>query len=63
MKNMENLRAVVELHKNVGLKLNVAKCNVFQEEVEYLGHRVGKHGIQMVDRFIQRIKEWPIPTT
>ena len=60
---MENLRAVVELHKNVGLKLNVAKCNVFQEEVEYLGHRVGKHGIQMVDHFIPRIKKWPISTT
>ena len=61
--HLNNLRKVVELHKSVGLKLNIPKCDLFKSEVEYLGHKVGEQGIRMVDRFVQRIRDWPIPTT
>ena len=31
--------------------------------MEYLGHRIHKGGISMVPKYLQKIKEWPVPKT
>ena len=58
-----NLRRVLELHSQVGLKLNLKKCDICTSDVEYLGHRVTDQGIRMLDSYIERIENWPVPET
>ena len=61
--HINHLRLVLELHANVGLKLNMKKCSIVMTEVDYLGHKIGPNGISMMDKFIQKIQDWPTPTT
>ena len=61
--HLEQLRKVLEVHKQFGMKLKVSKCKVLQEEVEYLGHLVSQEGIQMVPSYVQKILDWPLPQT
>ena len=61
--HVEHLRQVVMLHVNVGMKLNLQKCDIFKEEVQYLGHLVSADGIRMIPSYVQRIMEWPLPET
>ena len=61
--HIDHLRQVVALHKQCGLRLNLAKCHVVQEEVEYLGHLVSEHGVKMIPSYVERILEWTLPTT
>ena len=59
--HMLHLRQVLELHANVGMKINLAKCTIFSRKVEYLGHVVSRKGIGMIDSYVQRVLEWPRP--
>ena len=45
------------------MKLKLKKCKVLQTEVEYLGHLVSEEGICMIPGYVQRILEWPLPST
>jgi hypothetical protein len=45
-----------------GLKLQPAKCQLFQREIEYLGHMVSAKGIAPVPGYVQVVKDWPMPT-
>ncbi len=61
--HIEHLRHIVMLHVDVGMKLNLQKCNIFQTEVQYLGHLVSAEGIRMIPSYVQRIMDWPLPKT
>jgi hypothetical protein len=61
--HMGHLREVVELHTNVGMKLNLNKSELARESVIYLGHKVSKDGIGMVPEYVEKIKSWPKPET
>ncbi len=61
--HIEQLRNVLEVHKEFGMKLKLSKCKVLQTQVEYLGHLVSEEGIQMVPSYVKRILEWPLPRT
>ena len=37
------------------------KCNLFKEEVLFLGHVVGKDGFHVNPSLVQDVKMWPIP--
>ena len=39
------------------------KCDLFRNQVKYLGHAVGSEGIAVDDDKIQRIRDWPVPRT
>ena len=58
-----HLENILKMHLEVGLKLNLAKCHLFQTKVTYLGHMVSKEGIEMIPEYVQKIKDWPTPTT
>ena len=45
------------------LKLNIAKCEFFQEHLEYLGYRIGKDGVRPGTDKAQTIKDAPPPRT
>jgi len=42
-----------------GFLLKAKKCELFQESVEYLGHRVSKEGISMCKNKLDKIQHWP----
>ena len=61
--HISHLRQIVKLHVSVGMKLNLRKCNIFQTEVQYLGHLVSADGIRMIPSYVERILDWPLPKT
>ncbi len=61
--HLRNLDLVLAAHVKAGLKLQPEKCQLFQEEIEYLGHLVSKKGISPVPSYVQIVKEWPLPQT
>ena len=44
------------------LKLKPSKCELFWQELTYLGHVVSKQGIQTDPKKVEAIHKWPIPT-
>ena len=56
------LRAVFEKLKKAELKLKPSKCEVFKQELTYLGHVVSKSGIQTDPKKVEAIHKWPVPT-
>ena len=57
------LDRVLHAHKKAGLKLQPAKCQLFQAQIDYLGHTVSKEGIAPMKAYIEVVKNWPLPTT
>ena len=60
-----NVCTEIERH---GLKLNPAKCNLVQPNIEYLGFIVGclgseRYGYEPLPAKIRAIREYPLPTT
>lgn len=56
------LRLVLERLAKYNVKANVSKCLFFQEELEYLGHRITKFGVQPVPGKLRAIVEARAPT-
>ncbi len=61
--HVANLTRILQVHRQAGLKLQPSKCQLFREEVEYLGHLVSAHGVKPVPTYLKVIKDWPMPTT
>lgn len=58
---MEDLRAVLQRFQQYNLKLGMDKCKFACEEVNFLGHRVSRKGIQPTEDKVLAIKNWPVP--
>ena len=61
--HLVRLRAVFEKLKKAELKLKPSKCEIFKQELTYLGHVVSKNGIQTDSKKAEAIWKWPVPTT
>ncbi len=61
--HMRHLARVLLAHRKAGLKLQPAKCHLFQDQVEYLGHLVGASGVGPVPSYVQAVQDWPLPKT
>ena len=57
------LRLVFLAHREAGIKLNADKTSLFRTEVEYLGHVINTDGIKLMPSYVQKIVDWPLPTT
>jgi len=55
--HVEHLREVFAALRGAGVSLKAKKCHLFQEEVEYLSHIVGRGQLQVQDKNIRRLKE------
>ncbi len=60
--HIDRLERVFQRFSKHGLKLNGAKCNLFQKRVAYLGHIVSEDGVAVDPDKIARIRDWPTPT-
>ena len=61
--HVERLDEVLGRLGKVGLKLKPSKCSLFQSEVSYLGHVVSERGIKPDPEKVDRVHEWPTPTS
>ena len=46
-----------------GVKVKTTKCEWFQEEVEFLGHKVSASGLKKSDKYIEKVLHFPRPRT
>ena len=59
---LANLVEVLARFRQYGLKLKPRKCELFTQEVKFLGRKVNPSGIQVTDDHVKAVLEWPIPT-
>ena len=60
--HIEKLEAVVFRRlQDHGLKLKPSKCELFRNQVVYLGHVVSSEGIHTDPSKIEAVKSWPVP--
>ena len=59
----EHLRTVLQRLREQKLFAKLSKCCFFRQEVEFLGHFVGRAGVRMVEGKVAAVDRWPTPTT
>ena len=60
--HLERLEAVLQKLEEAGLKLKPSKCELFWQQIAYLGHVISAQGIVTDEGKIEAIKKWPAPT-
>ena len=58
---LDNLTLIFERLRSYGLQLKSTKCHLFQTSVPFLGHVVGREGLQCDPKKIADVKSWPVP--
>ncbi|GBP16026.1 Retrovirus-related Pol polyprotein from transposon 297 [Eumeta japonica] len=59
--HIELLRQVAKCLKNAGLTINVAKSKFCQNEIKYLGYRIGKGCLKVDPDKVSAIVDFPLP--
>ena len=60
-KMLEVLEQIFLRHRELNLKIKPSKTHLFQTEVQYLGHKLSKEGIEMIPEYLDKIVNWPQP--
>ena len=58
---LDSLTLTFEHLRSNGLQLKSTKCHLFQTFVPFLGHVVGREGLQCDPKKIEDVKFWPVP--
>ena len=58
---MVHWRTLFERLRSYGLQLKSTKCHLFRSSVPFLGHIVGRHGLECDPAKIKDVKSWPVP--
>ena len=61
--HLHELYIVFNWFRGYNLKLNLSKCSLFKEEINYLVHWVSKEGVQPSDLNLKAITECALPQT
>ena len=61
--HLKLLRLVLQAHRESGIKLNPEKTCQFRSKVEYLGYEVSMAGIKLIPSYIDKVVNWPQPTS
>lgn len=56
-----HLRAVLQRLQSQKLYAKLSKCQFMRQEVEFLGHYVGRAGVRMVEGKVAAVQRWPTP--
>jgi len=51
------VRKVLQAIRSAGLKLKLAKCKWFKQEITFLGHKIGVNRIKLDDYNFKKIRE------
>ena len=57
---LSNLTLIFERLRSYGLQLNSSKCHLFRVSVPFLGHIVGRRGLECNPTKIEDVKMWPV---
>ena len=60
---LDNLTSIFERLRLYGLQLKSTKCHLFQTSVPFLGHVVGRRGLECDPKKIEDVKCWPVLKT
>ena len=58
---LDNLTLIFERLRSYGLHLKSTKCHLFRTSVPFLGHIVGRRGLECDPVKIEDVKSWPVP--
>ena len=58
---LSNLTLIFERLRSYGLQLKSSKCHLFRVSVPFLGHIVGRRGLECDPKKIEDVKSWPVP--
>ena len=58
---LDNLTLIFERLRSYGLQLKSTKCHLFQTSVAFLGHIVGRRGLECDPVKIDDVRSWPVP--
>jgi hypothetical protein len=61
--HLTHLRKVFEKLREINMKVKLKKCRFGDEEVEYLGHIVGRNGLRPDPKKIEKVKNIKPPST
>ena len=61
--HLKHLEWLLDRLRNTGLKLKVDKCEFFQTDVAFLGHKLTRDGIQVCHDKVQKVQDFPQPTS
>ncbi len=61
--HMEHLKIVFDILRKANLMMKLKKCKFLEQNIEFLGHIVGKDGIKVDPAKIEKVKDLKIPTT
>ena len=61
--HIELVESVLLTLENHGMKIKVAKCKFFQDNVEFLGHHVSRTGLSKSKVYLDQISKFPKPET
>ena len=63
VEHLHRLKASISKLRAAGFKLKPTKCDLFKQQINYLGHVVSKEGVSTDPDKITAVTEWPQPTT
>lgn len=58
---LKSLQSVLERLQAFDIRVNMSKCQMGLEEVEYVGHIVGRNGVKVSPRRVQALQALPVP--
>ena len=61
--HLDHLRKVIHRLREVGLKVNPAKCQFIRREVEYLGHIITPEGLKPNSKLVEAVRDYSPPKT
>ena len=61
--HLHNIRSVLQLLRESGLRLKPSKCSFFQRQVQYLGHIISRDGVATDPAKTAKVSTWPVPTS
>jgi len=59
--HVRDVRAVLQRLKDIGLYAKKSKCALFMQEIEFLGHHVGRDGLRVMQDKVDAVQKWPVP--
>lgn len=59
--HQEHLKFILKTLREYQLYAKLSKCELFKEQIQYLGHIIMKDGITVDTEKIRTIMEWSIP--
>ena len=61
--HLQNLRAVFQKLRDSNLRVKPSKCSFLRTKVNFLGHVVSRDGVSADPSKIDKVANWPVPTS